>query len=159
MDLCVNSLLRLDIDQYSLQFLKQDYKIQTRDSYELESEYDKILSNIFSWQFLYLSVHILFDDAFHCMHGCDGTCIHDDNEIQVNSYVLCLMRIMERSIKRMNVQVVSPTKIATPYGGRLEYVLPGKTKMHVHLKNKNLIRHRKRWSQVRIFHFYNIKLL
>ena len=35
----------------------------------------------------------------------------------------------------------------TPYGGRLVYTLPGKTKMHVHLKDKSRIRHKKRWSQ------------
>ena len=35
-----------------------------------------------------------------------------------------------------------------PYGGRLVYVLPGRNKMIVHLKDKNKIRQRKRWSQV-----------
>jgi len=40
-----------------------------------------------------------------------------------------------------------PMKYPTPYGGRLEWSLPGKTKMVVHLKDKIKIRHKKRWSQ------------
>lgn len=39
--------------------------------------------------------------------------------------------------------------ISTPYGGRLEYTLPKGNIMMVHLKDKQLIRHKKRWSQVR----------
>lgn len=36
----------------------------------------------------------------------------------------------------------------TPYGGRLEWELPGENKLIVHLKDKDKIRHKKRWSQV-----------
>jgi chitin synthase len=46
-----------------------------------------------------------------------------------------------------NIRLRPPKKIPTPYGGRLLYVLPGKTKMFVHLKDKAKIRHKKRWSQ------------
>merc|ERR1712142_9288 len=38
--------------------------------------------------------------------------------------------------------------IITPYGGRLEWQTPGGNKLVVHLKDKDQIRHRKRWSQV-----------
>lgn len=41
-----------------------------------------------------------------------------------------------------------PVKIPTPYGGRLEWKLPGGNKLIAHLKDKAKIRHRKRWSQV-----------
>ena len=41
-----------------------------------------------------------------------------------------------------------PIKIPTPYGGRLVWLLPGKNRLIVHMKDKNLIRHKKRWSQV-----------
>lgn len=52
-----------------------------------------------------------------------------------------------------------PKKVSTPYGGRLEWDLPslnsyqlsGKTRLFVHLKDKTLIRARKRWSQVILF--------
>jgi hypothetical protein len=48
--------------------------------------------------------------------------------------------------------VEDPIKIPTPYGGRLVWLLPGKNRLIVHMKDKNLIRHKKRWSQVRQFH-------
>ncbi|KAF4523723.1 hypothetical protein B566_EDAN011587 [Ephemera danica] len=43
--------------------------------------------------------------------------------------------------------VGEPTVISTPYGGRLEYDLPGETQLIVHLKDSAKIRHKKRWSQ------------
>ena len=48
-----------------------------------------------------------------------------------------------------------PVKYPTPYGGRLVWTLPGKTKMYVHLKNKDKIRHKKRWSQVKQNSFFS----
>lgn len=47
----------------------------------------------------------------------------------------------------------SPTISVTPYGGRIVWILPGKTKMTVHLKDKTKIRNRKRWSQVMYFSY------
>ena len=41
-----------------------------------------------------------------------------------------------------------PKKVATPYGGRLIWTLPGGNQLIAHLKDKAVIRHRKRWSQV-----------
>ena len=36
----------------------------------------------------------------------------------------------------------------TPYGGRIQWKLPGENSLVLHLKDKSKIRHRKRWSQV-----------
>ena len=44
-------------------------------------------------------------------------------------------------------KVRPPRKIPTPYGGRLVWTLPGKTKVVAHLTDKRKIRHKKRWSQ------------
>ena len=49
-----------------------------------------------------------------------------------------------------------PTISVTPYGGRLVWILPGKTKMTVHLKDKIKIRNKKRWSQV-MYIFYLLR--
>ena len=38
--------------------------------------------------------------------------------------------------------------IQTPYGCRLQYTLPHGNTLTVHLKDKKLIRNKKRWSQV-----------
>jgi len=40
--------------------------------------------------------------------------------------------------------------IETPYGGRLVFVMPEGNMLYVHLKDKALIRNKKRWSQVNI---------
>ena len=40
-----------------------------------------------------------------------------------------------------------PKRYPTPYGGRIVWTLPGKTKIVCHLKDKAKIRHKKRWSQ------------
>ncbi len=41
-----------------------------------------------------------------------------------------------------------PVKVITPYGGRLVWRLPGGNILIVHLKDKQKIRNKKRWSQV-----------
>lgn len=46
------------------------------------------------------------------------------------------------------MRLASPTKYPTPFGGRLEWTLPGGNKLIAHLKDKAKIRHKKRWSQV-----------
>ena len=46
------------------------------------------------------------------------------------------------------ISLPPPTKTPTPYGGKLTWTLPGECKMVVHLKDKQKIRHKKRWSQV-----------
>lgn len=46
--------------------------------------------------------------------------------------------------------MLPPIKTPTPYGGRLSWKLPGGTNVVVHLKDKLKIRHKKRWSQVRL---------
>lgn len=52
------------------------------------------------------------------------------------------------SVYNQMVELDAPVKIPTPYGGRLEWTMPGDNKIIAHLKDKNKIRHRKRWSQV-----------
>ncbi|XP_076082398.1 chitin synthase chs-2-like [Mytilus galloprovincialis] len=41
----------------------------------------------------------------------------------------------------------------TPYGGQMTLVLPGKTKVCIHLKDSTKIRKKKRWSQVMYMHY------
>lgn len=46
--------------------------------------------------------------------------------------------------KYVNARVL----VNTPYGGRFVIRLPEGTLLYVHLKDKKLIRNKKRWSQV-----------
>ena len=64
-------------------------------------------------------------------------------EIYISIFSVCFSSVLE-----IQKEMLPPTKILTPYGGRLVWTLPGKNTLNVHLKDKNKIRHRKRWSQV-----------
>ncbi|XP_077266007.1 chitin synthase chs-2 isoform X4 [Temnothorax americanus] len=130
----VGSILRLDKDQCAIRVTQRYYKVHIEDYYELET-------------------HIFFDDAFCCMHGCVDLCTHDENETQVNQYVITLVETVQKNVENLCMRSLPPTKYPTPYGGRLVWTLPGKTKLVVHLKDKNKIRHRKRWSQVMYMYY------
>ncbi|XP_054005861.1 chitin synthase chs-2-like [Hylaeus anthracinus] len=130
----IGSILGLDKDQCAMRVTQSYYKISIKDYYELET-------------------HILFDDAFCCMHGCSGTCVHNENETQINHYVTTFVETMQEKIKGFGIRSSLPTKYPTPYGGQLVWTLPGKTRLTVHLKDKNKIRHRKRWSQIMYMYY------
>ncbi|XP_076280486.1 chitin synthase chs-2 isoform X3 [Lasioglossum baleicum] len=130
----IGSILRLDTDQCAMRVTQKYYKIFIKDYYELDT-------------------HICFDDAFCCMHGCIGPCNHLEHETQINKYVTTFLETMEEAVKNLGMCPISPTKYPTPYGGQLIWTLPGKTRLTVHLKDKNRIRHRKRWSQVMYMYY------
>lgn len=56
-------------------------------------------------------------------------------------------------VHQTHIHIKAPKKVPTPYGGKLIWILPGKTKMIAHLKDKGKIRHRKRWSQVMYMYY------
>ncbi|XP_076822110.1 chitin synthase chs-2-like [Clavelina lepadiformis] len=86
--------------------------------------------------------HVMFDDAFEK---------NEDKETVVNKFVRQLVDLVSVAANKVDLrkddQISDPIVYNTPYGGRLEIVLPNGNMMLVHLKNKNKIRHRKRWSQ------------
>nr|XP_021323454.1 uncharacterized protein si:ch211-264e16.2 isoform X1 [Danio rerio] len=99
--------------------------------------------------------HVYFDDAFK----------DDSNQRErlANEYVEILVEVIKEVyiifseedpcvFKKMQPL---PTQkiISTPYGGRLEYTLPKGNVMMVHLKDKQLIRHKKRWSQIMYLYY------
>lgn len=51
------------------------------------------------------------------------------------------------------MRIRPPVIYPTPYGGRLIWTLPGKTKIICHLKDKAKIRAKKRWSQVMYMYY------
>lgn len=93
--------------------------------------------------------HIFFDDAFEISD-------HNDDDTQVNRFVKLLVATIDEAasdVHQTHIRVRPPKKIPAPYGGRLIWQLPGKTKMIAHLKDKMKIRHRKRWSQVMYMYY------
>ncbi|XP_072000202.1 chitin synthase chs-2-like [Engystomops pustulosus] len=138
--------------------------------HETSDEMLKILTSIFrldkyestvsddSFRF---EAHIYFDDAF-----VDNTESHGSRKKRTtNSYVECLVTVIEdvyRVFTRNKDQVFhhinTPGRktqiiMPTPYGGRLCYTLPCGNMLYVHLKDKQRIRHKKRWSQIMYMYY------
>ena len=108
-------------------------KIEDKDNYEWET-------------------HIFFDDAFE--PGPDKL----GSPRQVNQFVKLLIKQVDIQGKTWyggrKMKVPPATKYSTPYGGRLVWTLPGETKIVCHLKDKDKIRHKKRWSQCMYMYFF-----
>ncbi|TRY61889.1 hypothetical protein TCAL_08870 [Tigriopus californicus] len=120
----LKSIFRMDEDQSARRVAQKYLKVVDADYYEFET-------------------HIYFDDAFEISDVCDDW-------MQVNQFVRIFVGCMDEAasyVHQTTIRLRPPKKIPTPYGGRLVYTLPGKTKMVVHMKDKSLIRHKKRWSQ------------
>jgi len=120
----MKSLFRMDEDQSARRVAQKYLKVVDPDYYEFET-------------------HIFFDDAFELSDVCDEW-------MQVNPFVREFVNCIDEAgsyVHQTNIRLRPPKKIPTPYGGRLVYTLPGKTKMIIHMKDKSKIRHKKRWSQ------------
>lgn len=94
-------------------------------------------------------MHIFFDDAFELSD-------ENEDEMVVNRFVKQLVSVIDTAasnVHQTNIRLKPPKKYPTPYGGRLEWILPGHNKLIAHLKDKCKIRHRKRWSQVNLLKF------
>ncbi|GMR47640.1 hypothetical protein PMAYCL1PPCAC_17835, partial [Pristionchus mayeri] len=98
-----------------------------------------------------LEVHIFFDDAWEDQSECGRT----PNQF----FRLFFDLINEMTEKELSAdddeEGGTPTRmlVNTSYGGRLVVRLPAGTLMFVHLKDKKLIRHKKRWSQVMYMYY------
>lgn len=93
--------------------------------------------------------HIFFDDAFIRID-------ENDNDPRVNDFVLILVSALDNAaseVHQTRIRLRPPKVYTTPYGGRLVWTLPGKTKLIAHLKDKKKIRAKKRWSQVMYMYY------
>ncbi|XP_071050760.1 chitin synthase chs-2-like [Onthophagus taurus] len=96
-----------------------------------------------------LESHIVFDDAF-------TKTSQRNQEAQMNDFVKELINSVDNVaslVYNNDIKLKDPVKYVTPYGGKLEWILPGKTKLVVHLKDNNKVRSRKRWSQVMYMYY------
>ncbi|XP_078503969.1 chitin synthase chs-2-like [Lissotriton helveticus] len=104
--------------------------------------------------------HIYFDDAF--LKETEGL-----KERRVNTYVECLATAVEE-VHRVftydketqfssnwdtDASSLRTRLTVTPYGGQLQYTLPNGNFLYVHLKDKDRIRHKKRWSQIMYLYY------
>ncbi|XP_035508265.1 chitin synthase 1 [Morone saxatilis] len=90
--------------------------------------------------------HIFVDDAFMTEKGTEKRL--------VNSYVNDLVQVVIEVYRVFtNKEPDDVSIIETPYGGRLMFVLPEGNMLYVHLKDKTLIRNKKRWSQIMYMYY------
>ncbi|XP_046338374.2 chitin synthase chs-2-like isoform X1 [Haliotis rufescens] len=126
----LTSVFRLDLDQCTRKHAYIFFDVYDPDYYEIEA-------------------HIFFDDAFEAHED-------DENEFHVNNFVKNLVNVISTAasnVHKAQVKMDPPTKYPTPYGGRLEWTLPGQNKLVIHMKDKAKIRHKKRWSQVMYMYY------
>ncbi|KAH9405136.1 Chitin synthase 2, partial [Tyrophagus putrescentiae] len=129
----LKSIMRVDEDQASRRLAVKWLKVQEHqvDYYEFET-------------------HLFVDDAF--VFGKTLT----ENDRHINEYVKILIDVLNEAAENVHqrpVRIRPPRIYVTPYGGRVEWRLPGGTKLIAHLKDKLKIRHRKRWSQVMYMYY------
>ncbi|KAL8576680.1 hypothetical protein ACOMHN_025155 [Nucella lapillus] len=130
MNQVLKSLFRLDLDQCTRKHAYVFFDVVDPDYYEFEA-------------------HFFFDDAFEP---------HDDEEFEyrTNDFVKQFVRLIDKAasaVHRTQIRLDPPTKYPTPYGGRLEWTLPGMNKLTIHMKDKTKVRHKKRWSQVMYMYY------
>ncbi|VDM63073.1 unnamed protein product [Angiostrongylus costaricensis] len=124
----LKSIFRMDEDQCARRNAQKYLKVIDPDYYEFEA-------------------HVFFDDAFD---------VDESGDAALNKFVRQLIGVVDQAasaVHQTQMRLRPPKKLSTPYGGRLQYILPGKNRLTIHLKNKNKIRHRKRWSQVMYLYY------
>ncbi|XP_060772855.1 chitin synthase chs-2-like isoform X1 [Neoarius graeffei] len=97
--------------------------------------------------------HIYFDDAF----------LTKNNNRRVNEYAETLVEVIKevyliftedsKSAFRERKPLPAQKIFQTPYGCRLQYTLPHGNTLFVHFKDKQQIRHKKRWSQIMYMYY------
>ncbi|KAF5890118.1 chitin synthase chs-2-like, partial [Clarias magur] len=97
--------------------------------------------------------HIYFDDAF----------LTKDNKRCVNEYAETLVEVIEqvyiiftedsKSVFRHRSLLPDQKIFQAPYGCRVQYTLPHGNKLFIHFKDKQQIRHKKRWSQIMYMYY------
>ncbi|XP_074543357.1 chitin synthase chs-2-like [Halichoeres trimaculatus] len=99
--------------------------------------------------------HIYFDDAFQQVEGSQGRHLNEYAQtlVQVLAEVYSIFTSMDEKFFGQKQQIPDQKLIRTPYGGRLELTMPHGNNIFVHYKDKDLIRHKKRWSQIMYLYF------
>ncbi|KAK7477687.1 hypothetical protein BaRGS_00031071 [Batillaria attramentaria] len=128
MTLLLKSLFRLDIDQSARRNAQDYFNVQDPDYYEFEA-------------------NIFMDDAMD---------FNASSEWMPNDFLKQLVSVVDEAasaIHESEITLLPPVKIPTPYGGRLVWTLPGGNLLIAHFKDRNKIRHKKRWSQVMYMYY------
>nr|XP_032836323.1 chitin synthase chs-2-like [Petromyzon marinus] len=123
---------------------------ETKHKKEEKKEYNKEKEEkTFKREPYDFSAHIYFDDAFE----------RKGDRMVLNQFVTSLTDVIAEVCRyfeknsQNSQEAPSMERTQTPYGARLSYKLPHGNSLCVHLKDKEMIRHRKRWSQVMYLYY------
>ncbi|XP_073339235.1 chitin synthase chs-1-like [Pagrus major] len=99
--------------------------------------------------------HIYFDDAFRDVPGSRGRHVNEYAEmlVEIIREVFSSFLNLDKGLFEKQQQVPDQMVVRTPYGGRLVVTMPHGNSLVVHFKDKTLIRHKKRWSQVMYLYY------
>ncbi|CAI5691694.1 unnamed protein product [Oreochromis niloticus] len=97
--------------------------------------------------------HIYFDDAFQDTEGSRHLNEYATNLVEVFKEVYGIFKNIDQKFFRKQQQVPDQKIIQTPYGGRLIVTMPQGNNIVVHFKDKERIRHKKRWSQIMYLYY------
>ncbi|XP_040909387.1 chitin synthase chs-1-like [Toxotes jaculatrix] len=99
--------------------------------------------------------HIYFDDAFESIEGSQERHLNEyaKNLVEIITEVYGIFTSINDQFFRKQHQIPDQKVIRTPYGGRLVITMPHGNDIIVHFKDKDLIRHKKRWSQVMYLYY------
>ncbi|XP_071168512.1 chitin synthase chs-2-like [Mytilus edulis] len=145
----LKTLFRLDMDQAARSIAKNEVSLSASTESVFESGLDKkaVMRDYYEFE-----AHIMFDDAMETTQRKEG----EGKKREPNEFVQQLMEIMSEAgmaVYQVPINLAPPDKLATPYGGRLVWTFPGENKLVVHLKDKEKIRHKKRWSQIMYLYY------
>ncbi|TDH03746.1 hypothetical protein EPR50_G00145040 [Perca flavescens] len=99
--------------------------------------------------------HIYFDDAFNDVKGSPGRHLNEYAEhlVEILTEVYGIFTNIDEKFFNKKLQIPDQKIMKTPYGGRLVVTMPHGNIIVVHFKDKELIRHKKRWSQVMYLYY------
>ncbi|XP_070778289.1 chitin synthase chs-1-like [Enoplosus armatus] len=99
--------------------------------------------------------HIYFDDAFRDVPGSRGRHVNEYAEmlVEILREVYSIFVNMDKGLFKKQQQVPDQKIVRTPYGGRVVVTMPHGNSLIVHFKDKQLIRHKKRWSQIMYLYY------